>query len=129
MFRVVLFQFVISLVVAGGAGALAGVPAALTALFGGLACALPNGVFALHVARLSRNRQFPGSGTESPAAGSSSASAHALVILAGEFLKVALTVGLLTSIVLGYKDVVWLALVVSVGAVLIVQPFVFAWRR
>jgi ATP synthase protein I len=129
MFRVVLFQFVTSLIVAAVAGAIAGAHAALTALLGGLACTLPNGIFALHLSLLSRKRQFPGGGYASPDAGSAAASSYAFAILMGEFLKVALSAGLLALVLVGYRNVVWLALTVSVGAVLIVQPVAFAWRR
>jgi ATP synthase protein I len=129
MFRVVLFQFVTSLIVAAGAGAIAGGHAALSALLGGLACALPNSIFALHLALLARKRQFPGDRYASPDAGSAAASSNALTILLGEFCKVALTAGLLALLLLGYKNVVWLASMVSVGAVLFVQPVAYAWRR
>ncbi len=129
MFRVVLFQFVTSLVVSAGAGAIAGGHAALSALLGGLACTLPNGMFALHLALLSRKRQFPAGGEAGPAAGSAATSTYALTILLGEFFKVALTAVMLALILLSYKSVIWLALMVSVGAVLIVQPVALAWRR
>jgi len=35
----------------------------------------------------------------------------------------------LALIVWGYKDVIWLALIVAVGAVLLVQPLALAWRQ
>jgi F0F1-type ATP synthase assembly protein I len=124
MFRVVLFQFVTALVAAALLGAVAGAHAALFALLGGLACTVPNGMFALHLALLVRKRQFPGGGHKSPAA----ASPATLTILLGEFFKVALTAGLLALIILGFRNVVWSALMISVGAVLMVQPLALSWR-
>jgi ATP synthase protein I len=124
MFRVVLVQVIASLVVAVAAGAIAGRHAALTSLLGGLACSLPNGLFALNLALLGQMRQPQGSGK-----GSSVAPANALPILIGELCKLVLTIGLLALIVWGYKDVIWLALIVAVSAVLLVQPLALAWRR
>lgn len=122
MFRVVLAQFITSLVVAALAGAVAGEHAALTALLGALACSLPNGLFALNLALLGLMRQSH-SGQER-----SARVPGAMAILIGEFCKLLLTVGLLALIVWGYKDVVWPALIVAIGAVLLIQPITLAWR-
>jgi ATP synthase protein I len=122
MFRIVAVQCIASLVVAAGAAAIAGSQAAWTALLGGLACALPNGLFALHLANLGRLRKQPG-------ARAGSASASAMTILVGEVSKVALTIGLLALLVLGFRGVVWPALIVSVGAVMLIQPLAMAWRH
>ncbi len=125
MFRVVLVQFVTSLVLAALAGTVAGLHAALSALFGALACSLPNGLFALNLALLGRLRQSHGSQE-----GSARASpGGALGILIGEFCKVLLMVGLLALTVRSYKDVVWPALIIGVGVVLMVQPVALAWRQ
>jgi ATP synthase protein I len=122
MFRVVLVQCVTSLIAAATAAAIAGSHAALTALLGGFACALPNGLFALNLALLALRRRSP-EGDAGSAAGS------ALVLLVGEFFKVVLTAGLLALVVWGYKNVVWPALILTVGAVLLVQPVALAWRQ
>jgi len=124
MFRVVLAQFITSLIVAVAAAAIAGGHAALTSLLGGLACSLPNGLFALNLALLGQRRRSHGAGERSAVA-----SAGAIAILIGEICKVALMVGLLALVVWGYKDVVWPALITVVGAVLLVQPVVLAWRQ
>lgn len=116
MFHVVLVQFVTALVVASAAGAIAGRAAAWTALLAALACTLPNALFALHLALSERLRPRQ-------------SRASALPILLGEFCKVVLTIGLLALLVKGYRSVVWPALIVAVGAVLLIQPFALARRR
>jgi len=123
MFRVVLAQFITSLIVAVAAAAIAGGHAALTSLLGGLACSLPNALFALNLALLGQRRRSRGESQSSAVA-----AAGAVAILIGEFCKVALMAGLLALVVWGYKDVVWPALITVVGAVLLVQPVVLAWR-
>jgi ATP synthase protein I len=116
MFRVVAAQFLTALFVAAGAWVIGGHRAALSSLLGGLACALPNGLFALNLARLQhlpQSRALDG--------GSGRARSYALALLVGEFLKVVLTIGLLVLIARTVRDVVWLALIVGVGAVLLMQ--------
>ena len=120
MFRIVAVQCIASLVVAASAAAIAGSQAAWTALLGGLACALPNGLFALHLTYLGRLRQQPGA---------RAGSAGVLTVLIGELSKLALTIGLLALLVLGFRGIVWPALIVSVGAVLLIQPLALAWRQ
>jgi len=121
MFRVVLVQVLATLFVAAIAATISGGRAALTALFGGLACAIPNGMFALNLALLGHLRKSSGERE------GSATTASALAILVGELCKVALTIGLLALLVWGYKEVLWLALIISVGAVLLVQPLALAW--
>ncbi len=123
MFRVVAAQFVTALVVASGAWMIGGGRAAVSSLLGGLACCLPNGLFALNLAHLGRLSQAHTVGS-----GSGKATAYALALLIGEFVKVALTIGLLALIAWGYRDVVWLALIIAVIAVLLMQAAVLAWR-
>jgi len=123
MFRVVVAQFVTSLVVAACAWTIGGGRAAVSSLLGGLACALPNGLFALNLARLGHPQRPRTVGKES-----GSATAYALALLVGEFGKVVLTVGLLALIAWTYKDVVWLAVIIAVVAVLLMQAAMLAWR-
>jgi len=122
MFRIVLVQFAAGLVVSAVAGVVGGVPAAWTALLATLACIVPNGLFALNLALLARRRQTHGSTPQA-------AAPSALPLLVGEFCKLFLTVGFLCLLVWGYRDVVWLALITTVGAVLLVQPLALAWPR
>jgi ATP synthase protein I len=120
MFRVVAAQFVTSLVVSAGAWMIGGQSAAVSSLLGGLACALPNGLFALNLAQVGLMARARG-----PASGGT---AVAVALLAGEFLKVVLTVALLVLIAWAYKDVVWLAVIVAIIAVLMMQAAALVWR-
>jgi len=137
MVRVVLFQFVTSVLVAALAGAASGLAAAVSALLGGLACTVPNGLFALNLMLLARRSAMAGGaaagGAPAPQVARQLArqvaQRNAVALLLGELLKVVLTAGLLALIVLGYRQAVWPALMASVGAVLLVQPFAYALRR
>ena len=121
MLRVVAAQFLASVLVAAGAWAVGGHRAALSSLLGGLACALPSGLFALNLAWL-------GHPPKSVDAAPGRAKAYALALLVGEFIKVALTIGLLALIAWTVRDVVWSALIVSVSAVLLMQAAALIWR-
>ena len=87
--------------------------AAWSALLGGLACALPNGLFALNLAWL----QSPRSNRSGPGR----AAGYAAALLVGEFFKVVLTIGLLVLIARTVRNVVWPALIISIVAVLLMQ--------
>lgn len=102
MFRIVLLQILMTAVVALASGLIGGPHAALSAALGGAACFIPNGLFALKLAAAARRPQ----GTD------------AAVFLAGEFVKVVATIALLALIVASYRNLVWLALLVSIIAVL-----------
>jgi ATP synthase protein I len=119
MFRVAA-QFVTSLVVSAGAWMTGGRNAAVSSLLGGLACALPNGLFALNLTQVGLLVRTRGAG--------SGGTAYAVALLAGEFLKVVLTVGLLVLIAWAYKNVVWLAVIVAIIAVLMMQAAALVWR-
>ena len=127
MLRVVAAQLLTSVFVAVGAWVIGGHHAAGSALLGGLACALPNGLFALNLARLSHR---PGRGSKPGSAdgGTGSASAHAFALLVGEFVKVVLTIGLLVLIARTVRELVWPALIVAVIAVLLMQAAALVWR-
>ena len=115
MFRVVALQFLTLMVVAASAWIIGGHRAAVSSLLGGLACALPNGLFALTLTRFSRASKPRANGGAPPGAG------YALALLVGEFIKVVLTIGLLVLIARTVRDLVWLALIVGVSAVLLMQ--------
>jgi ATP synthase protein I len=102
MFRIVFLQILATVVVSLVAGAIGGIHAAVSALLGGAACFIPNGLFALKLDAAARRPQ----GT-SPA-----------VFLVGEFVKVVSTLALLALIVATYRELVWLAMLASIIVVL-----------
>jgi ATP synthase protein I len=112
MFRIVGLQILATAIVSLAAWPLGGSAAAISALLGGAACFVPNGMFALRLAIAGRRPR-----------GSSAAA-----FFAGEFVKVGSTVGLLALIAWAYPDVVWLALIVAVIAALKSYLIAFLWR-
>lgn len=102
MFRIVGLQVLATLVVALVAWPLGGAPAALSALLGGAACVVPNALFALRLTMSAGRAQGAG----------------VAEFFVGEFIKIGSTVVLLALIAWLWKDVVWLALIVSVIAAL-----------
>lgn len=97
MQRVVLLQFAATLIAALIAGLLGGMHALYSALFGGLCCVVPNGLFAW---RLFANERKPGA-------------ANPMVFFIGELIKIALTIALLGAVVWLYHDLNWLALIAA----------------
>jgi len=112
MFRVVLLQGVAALLVTLVAWALGGEAAAWSALAGGAACVVPNGLFALRLAAAARRPQ----GTS------------AATFFVGEFVKVASTVALLALVVWAYRDLVWLAMIAAVIVTLKSYLIALSWR-
>jgi ATP synthase protein I len=102
-----------TLTVAVLAGLLGGGHAALSAALGGLACVVPNALFAL---RLYVESRRPGGATM-----------HGFFI--GEFAKIAATVLILFLIVRVYHRLDWLALLVGYIAVLKSYFLRFVFRR
>jgi ATP synthase protein I len=102
MFRVVFLQILTTAVVSLGAGLIGGPHAAISALLGGAACWIPSGLFAVKLALAGRRAQ-----------GTSVA-----VFFIGELVKVVSTLALLAGVIVLYRDLVWLAMLVSFIAVL-----------
>jgi ATP synthase protein I len=108
MFRIVILQILATLVVAAAAWLLGGAmganasSAALSALLGGAACFVPNGLFALRLTLAARRVQGADAGT----------------FFVGEFVKLGSTIALLALIAWAYKDVVWLAVIIAIIAAL-----------
>ena len=100
MAQAVYLQTALTLLVAGLAALIGGLHAALSVALGGLACAVPNALFA---ARLFVDGRRPRGATF-----------HGLFI--GEAVKLAATVALLFLIAKTYRDVNWLALIVGIMA-------------
>jgi ATP synthase protein I len=112
MFRIVLLQCVAALLATLVAWALGGAAAAWSALAGGVACVVPNGLFALRLAAAARRPQ----GTS------------AATFFVGEFVKVASTVALLALVVWVYRDLVWLAMIASFIVTLKSYFIALIWR-
>lgn len=102
MARIVLLQLAAALVVAVLAGLIGGISLALSALSGGLCCALPNAFFAL---RLTMSARKPGG-------------ANPMSFFIGEFIKIALTIALMAAVVYWYRDVNWPAFLIAFIVVL-----------
>jgi ATP synthase protein I len=94
MLRIVSLQLMATVVAGIVAALLGGWPAMFSAVFGGLCCVVPNGLFAL---RLFANAQRIGA-------------ANPMSFFIGEFIKIALTVTLLGVTAWLYRDLNWLAL-------------------
>ena len=112
MFRLILLQGIAALLVTLVAWLLGGSAAAWSALLGGAACVVPNGLFALRLAAAARRPQGAGMAT----------------FFVGEFLKVASTVMLLGLIVWAYRDLVWLAMIAAVIVTLKSYLIALIWR-
>lgn len=102
MARIVLLQFATALIAALVALLVSGLTSGLSALLGGLCCAVPNAFFAL---RLFSSAQKPGG-------------ANPMNFFIGEFLKIALTIAMLGAVVTLYRDVNWMAFLVTFIVVL-----------
>jgi len=112
MFRVVGLQVLVTLAVALFSWPLGGAQSALSALLGGAACVVPNALYAANLVLLRRG----------------TARLVVAAVLVGEFVKVGLTVVALVLVATLYRDVVWVAVIVSVIAALKVQVLAWAWH-
>ncbi|HEU0204798.1 MAG TPA: ATP synthase subunit I [Burkholderiaceae bacterium] len=108
MFRIVGLQVLATLVVALIAWPVAGKAAAISALLGGAACFVPNGLFALRLALAARRPQ----------------GASIATFFVGEFVKLGTTIGALVLIVWAYPDLVWPALIIAV--IVALKSYLFA---
>jgi ATP synthase protein I len=113
MANAVLLQTVMTLIVAALAAMLGGRHAALSALLGGLACVVPNALFAL---RLFWESRRPGGATMQG-------------FFVGEFTKVAATLLILFVVARVYRELDWLALIVGFIAVLKSYFLMFLFGR
>jgi F0F1-type ATP synthase assembly protein I len=129
MTRVALVQVAVTAFIASISWLLGNTQASITALLCGAACAVPNALLAAHLGLLARWQALQSTASPSGAqAQATQARTVAAALLFGEFLKVLLTIALLTLIVVAYRSVVWKALVASLCACLFVQPFVLNRR-
>ena len=109
MLKVVLLQLGATLAATALAAVFFGMNGAISAMLAGLACTIPNGLFAL---RLSLSRRRGGSPS-------------AFIFFVGEVIKVAAIVGLLVLIFAFYKDLHWGALLI--GMILALKANLFAF--
>ena len=93
MARIVLLQFAAAFIVALAVFLLSNFSAGLSALLGGLSCALPNAFFAF---RLYASTKKPGG-------------ANPMSFFIGEFIKIGMTLSLMGIVVFYYQDLNWLA--------------------
>ena len=113
MGKAVALQALMTMIVAAVAAMIGGRNAALSAALGGLACAIPNALFALRLTFASRT---PGGAT-------------ILGFVVGEFTKVAVTVLLIFGVARGYHGLNWLAFIIGIIAVLKSYFLAFVFRR
>lgn len=109
MLKAVLLQLGATLLAVVISGAFFGMRGALSAAGGGLACVLPSWLFALRLAAMTRR-----TGT-----------ATVTAFVAGEFIKIASTVGLLVLVWAVYPDLHWGALLI--GLILALKANLFAF--
>jgi ATP synthase protein I len=113
MAKAVLLQAAVMGIVAALATAVGGWNAGSSALLGGLVCVVPNGIFAL---QLARDRRRPGGAT-----------VHIFII--GELTKLAFTVLLLFVAARVCRGLDWPVLIVSLIVVLHSNLLLFFFRR
>ena len=94
MLRIVSLQLIATVVAGVIAALLGGWPAMFSAIFGGLCCVVPNGIFA---ARLFLDTKKPGG-------------ANPISFFIWEFIKIALTVALIGATAALYRDLNWFAM-------------------
>ena len=112
MFRAILLQTITILISALAAGLIAGTRGAVSAALGGAVCTLPNFLFAL---RLKFAASCPGA-------------SYPAIFFVGEFVKIALTIGLLVSVVKIYPDLHWPSMLI--GLALASQAMILAfWKK
>lgn len=97
MLPVVLLQLATTAIVSVIVGLIAGTPAFLSAMLGGLCCVVPNGLFAL--------RLF--------SAAQKSRSVNPMTFFIGEFIKIALTIAMLWAVFKLYHELNLLAMIAA----------------
>lgn len=97
MLRIILLQFVVAIVIALASLFIFDLHAGISAILGGLSCAIPNAFFALRLYANSKK------GTES----------NPMNFFVGEFIKIGLTLTLLAVVVVFYQELNWMAFIAS----------------
>ncbi len=109
--RVVFCQLIACLICTVAALAIGGSAAAVSSLLGGAVCALPS-FLVIFLMYLTRNR-----------------AASPLGVFVFEFIKVSLVILGFLSVALFYKELNWLAFILSAGVVLLSHVFALASRE
>ncbi|MDO8179718.1 MAG: ATP synthase subunit I [Undibacterium sp.] len=112
MARMVLLQFAAALVVALVAVFVSGLSSGISALLGGLSCAIPNALFAL---RLNASAKKPGGG-------------NPMNFFIGEFIKIGSTIALMMAVVWLYRDLHWVAFIAGI-VVILKSYFILLFRH
>ena len=112
MARLVLLQLAAAFIVALIAALVGGFSSGLSALFGGLSCAIPNAFFAL---RLHFSVKKPGG-------------ANPMSFFIGEFIKIGSTVALMLAVVWLYRDLHWVAFIAGI-VVILKSYFILLFRH
>lgn len=107
MFKAVLLQLVMTLVVAGLAGLWVGTRGAVSAVLGGVAYLLPNLLFVVRLRATATSGQ-----------------ASVATFFVGELVKIVATIGILVA-AQAYYDVHWLALLIGLFVALKANLFAF----
>lgn len=102
MFRAILLQVGATIAAAVAGALIAGMRGGVSALLGGVACTLPNFLFAL---RLTLVANRPGA-------------SYPVNFFIGEFIKVGATVALLLFVIREYADLHWPSLLIGLGLAL-----------
>ncbi len=109
MHKAVLLQLGATILAAALAGALFGMRGAISAAGGGLACVLPNWMFAMRLTAISRR----------------TGSATVAAFIAGELIKIASIVGLLVLLWVAYPALHWGAMLIGLIVALKANLFAF----
>ena len=112
MFRAILLQAGATLITALAAGLIVGTRGAVSATLGGVACTLPNLLFAL---RLKIVASRPGA-------------SYPANFFLGEFVKNAATIALLVFVVKEYADLHWPSMLIGLGLAL-QAGFLAFWKK
>jgi len=94
-------------------GMVAGTRGAISASLGGIACILPNALFALRLRAVAKR---------------AGAGSHVANFFVGEFIKVAATIGLLAVAIRLYPDMHWPGLLLGMAVALQASFFAF-WKK
>lgn len=111
MARVILFQFAFALIVALLALLVGGRQAGISSLLAGLCCVLPNALFAFGLHLSDRRRAAKGVGS----------------FFLWEFAKIAATIAMMVMVFWLYKDLSWIAFLVSLAVVL--KSYIFLLHK